>query len=129
MAAAAVSASSSRNIAYNASGDTPVLIYLSFIPGQAGWYLIAGTSEGSPQWAGIIADGNQWAGRPLGFINTALYQIGAGKDGATSYHDILKGNNSSHGIQGYNCGPGWDPVTGEGTPNVFKLLQQLILHT
>ncbi len=117
------------DIAYNASGDTPVLIYLSFIPGQAGWYLIAGTSEGSPQWAGIIADGNQWAGRPLGFINTALYQIGAGKDGATSYHDILKGNNSSHGIQGYNCGPGWDPVTGEGTPNVFKLLQQLILHT
>jgi len=117
------------DIAYNASGDTPVLIYLSFLPGQAGWYLIAGTSEGSPQWAGIIADGNQWAGRPLGFINTALYQIGAGKAGATSYHDVLTGNNSSDGIQGYNCGPGWDPVTGEGTPNVFKLLQQLILHT
>ena len=117
------------DIAYNASGNTPILIYLSFIPGQAGWYTIAGTSEGSPQWAGIIADGNQWAGRPLGFINTALYQIGAGKAGATSYHDVLTGNNSSHGIQGYNCGPGWDPVTGEGTPDVFKLLQQLILHT
>ncbi len=117
------------DIAYNASGATPVLVYLSFIPGGAGWYTIAGTSEGSPQWAGIIADGNQWAGRPLGFINTALYQIGAGKAGATSYHDILTGNNSSQGIQGYNCGPGWDPVTGEGTPDVSKLLQQLILHT
>ena len=54
-----------------------------------------GTSEGCPQWAGIIADGNQMAGRPLGFINQALYQIGAGKAGATSYHDVTTGNNSS----------------------------------
>lgn len=117
------------DISFNADPNTPVLVFLSFIPGQVGWYLFGGTSEGSPSWAGIIADGNQWAGRPLGFINTALYQIGAGKAGATSYHDVLTGNNSQDGIQGYNAGPGWDPVTGLGSPNVFKFLQQLISHT
>ena len=69
------------------------------------------------------------AGRPLGFINQALYQIAAGKAYATSYHDITTGNNSADGIQGYNAGRGWDAVTGLGTPNAAKLLQQLILHT
>ncbi|HJT55333.1 MAG TPA: S53 family peptidase [Ktedonobacteraceae bacterium] len=118
------------DISYNADPNTSILIYLSFLgSSQAGYYAIGGTSEGCPQWAGIIADGNQMAGRPLGFINQALYQIAAGKAGAGSYHDVIKGNNSSHGIQGYDAGPGWDAVTGLGSPNAAKLLQQLILHT
>jgi subtilase family serine protease len=118
------------DISYNADPNTSILVYLSFLgPSQAGYYAIGGTSEGCPQWAGIIADGNQMAGRPLGFINQALYQIAAGKAYATSYHDITTGNNSADGIQGYNAGPGWDAVTGLGTPNAAKLLQQLILHT
>src|SRR5258706_674556 len=68
------------DISYNADPNTSILVYLSFLgPSQAGYYAIGGTSEGCPQWAGIIADGNQMAGRPLGFINQALYQIAAGK--------------------------------------------------
>src|SRR5579875_3450996 len=82
------------DISYNASGGTPILFYLSFIPGQAGWYLVAGTSEGSPQWAGIIADGNQYAGHPLGFINPALYAIGNSSQRSFTYHDVTIGNNS-----------------------------------
>ncbi len=118
------------DISSNADPATPVLIYLSFLgPSKAGYYGIGGTSEASPTWAGIIADGNQMAGRPLGFINQALYQISAGNQYAASLHDVTKGNNSAHGIQGYNAGPGWDAVTGLGTPNAAKLLQQLILHT
>ncbi len=118
------------DISSNADPNTPVLIYLSFLgPSQAGYYGIGGTSEASPTWAGIIADGNQMAGRPLGFINQALYQISAGNQYAASLHDVTKGNNSSHGITGYHAGPGWDAVTGLGTPNAAKLLQQLILHT
>ncbi|HZU68837.1 MAG TPA: S53 family peptidase [Ktedonobacteraceae bacterium] len=118
------------DISSNADPATPVLIYFSFLgPSKAGYYGIGGTSEASPTWAGIIADGNQMAGRPLGFINQALYQIGASKQYGASLHDVTKGNNSSHGIQGYNAGPGWDAVTGLGTPDAAKLLQQLILHT
>jgi subtilase family serine protease len=115
------------DIAYNADPGTPILVYLSFLGStNAGYYFIGGTSEGSPQWAGIIADGNQWAGRPLGFINSALYQLGNGSDAAESYHDITVGNNSQNNIPGYNATPGWDLTTGWGTPRAAKLLQELI---
>jgi subtilase family serine protease len=115
------------DIAYNADPGTPILIYLSFLGAKnAGFYTIGGTSEGSPQWAGIIADGNQWAGRPLGFINMALYQLGTGKNSAQFYHDITVGNNGQDNIPGYNATPGWDLVTGWGTPRAANLLQELI---
>lgn len=114
------------DIAYNASGGTPILIYLSFLPGQAGWYLIAGTSEGSPQWAGIIADGNEFAGHPLGFINPALYAIGDSSARSSAYHDVTIGNNSADGIPGYHAAPGWDPVTGWGSPNAANLIKDII---
>jgi len=114
------------DIAYNASGSTPILIYLSFLPGQAGWYLIAGTSEGAPQWAGLIADGNQLAGHPLGFINPALYSIGNSSESSGAYHDVITGNNSNSGITGYNATPGWDPVTGWGSPKAATLLMDII---
>jgi subtilase family serine protease len=81
------------DISYNADCNNAILIYLShFGPDSAGWYTICGTSEGSPQWAGIVADLNQYAGRPLGFLNPALYATG-----------------------------GWDPATGWGTPNFVEL--------
>ena len=57
------------DVTYNADPVTSILVYLS-IPGiPAGYYSIGGTSEGSPQWAGIAADFNQIAGRPLGYLN------------------------------------------------------------
>ncbi len=112
------------DIAYNASPDTPILVYLSFLP--AGWYLIAGTSEGSPQWAGIIADGNEFAGHPLGFINPALYAIGDSSARSSAYHDVTIGNNSADGITGYHATPGWDPVTGWGSPNAANLIKDII---
>ena len=51
------------DIAWNADPSTAILIYLSFFgPSAAGYYIIGGTSEGSPQWAGLVADVNQLAG-------------------------------------------------------------------
>ncbi len=65
------------DISYNADPEKTILIYWSFIPNAAGYYgIIGGTSEGSPQWAGIIAIADQMAGHPLGFLNPALYQLG-----------------------------------------------------
>ncbi len=116
------------DISYNADPNSPILIYLSFLgSSNAGYYGIGGTSEGSPQWAGITADANQLAGHPLGFLNTALYEVGNSNKYAAAYHDVTTGNNSSGGITGYNATVGWDPVTGWGTPNATALFIDIIL--
>ncbi len=117
------------DVAFNADPGTGVLVYLSFPGVPAGWYIFGGTSEGSPTWSGIIADGNQMAGHPLGFINPAVYALGNGSDYAESFHDITVGNNSQPGIPGYNATPGWDPTTGWGTPKIATFLQELIERT
>jgi subtilase family serine protease len=114
------------DISWNADPATSILIYLSFLgPKAAGFYFIGGTSEGSPQWAGVIADANQKAGRPLGFLNTALYAIGA-SEASESYHDITVGNNGQGGLPGYNATPGWDLTTGWGSPKTASLVSELI---
>jgi subtilase family serine protease len=111
------------DISYNADPNTPILIYLSFLGSQyAGFYFIGGTSEGSPQWAGIIADANQLAGHPLGFLNPKLYALGEESD---LFHDITFGNNASNGVPGYSATRGWDPVTGWGTPDLGTLVWEL----
>jgi subtilase family serine protease len=112
------------DIAYNADPQTTILIYLSFIS-PAGFYLIGGTSEGSPQWAGIIADADQMAGHPLGFLNPALYQLG-NSHAANSYHDITVGNNGYNNVPGYDATPGWDLASGWGSPKASGLLPALI---
>jgi subtilase family serine protease len=116
------------DISYNADSSTGILVYIGFLSGQNnGYYYIGGTSEGSPQWAGIIADANQLAGHPLGFLNPALYSIGA--NGVTEnrgYHDITVGNNGYNNVPGYNATTGWDLASGWGTPRVAALIPLLI---
>ena len=112
------------DITYNADPQTTILIYLSFIS-PAGFYLIGGTSEGSPQWAGIIADADQMAGHPLGFLNPALYQLG-NSHAANSYHDITVGNNGYNNVPGYDATPGWDLASGWRSPKASGLLPALI---
>jgi subtilase family serine protease len=97
-----------------------------FGPGDAGFYSICGTSEGSPQWAGIVADLNQFAGRPLGFLNPALYALGGSGRFSTVGRDITVGNNALLDVPGatapgYSATPGWDPASGWGTPNLVEL--------
>ena len=107
------------DIAWNADPNTSILIYLSFLgPSEAGYFQIGGTSEGSPQWAGLTADLNQLTGHPIGFLNPYLYALGAAGVG---FHDITVGNNSLDGIPGFNATPGWDATTGWGTPNIGQL--------
>ena len=42
-----------------------------------GWYPTCGTSEATPEFAGIVALAGQVAGHPLGPINPLLYQLAA----------------------------------------------------
>ena len=113
------------DVAYNADPNTAILVYAGFVPGAVGYYLIGGTSEGSPQWAGIIADANQLAGYPLGFLNLKLYLLAALVGQSQFFHDITIGNNSFNGVPGYGATIGWDLASGWGTPNLGKLVGEL----
>jgi len=109
------------DISYNADPDTAILVYMSTPGYQPGYYTVGGTSEGSPQWAGIMADFNQLAGRPIGYLNPKLYalaELGALGD---LTHDITVGNNAFDGVTGYTATRGWDLATGWGTPRLADL--------
>jgi subtilase family serine protease len=88
-----------------------------------------GTSASAPIWAALIALADQYAGRHLGFVNSAIYQIARGPGYHQAFHDITTGNNTarfpSATITGYRATPGWDPVTGWGSPNAQALIPLL----
>ncbi len=115
------------DIAFNADPNTPVPVFLGFLGGSNnGYYLFGGTSEGSPAWAGIMADADQYVGHPIGFLNPYLYNLGLSKHEASKvYHDTTVGNNSQPPIPGYDATPGWDATTGWGTPIVESLFHAL----
>ncbi|KAH8987735.1 subtilisin-like protein [Lactarius hatsudake] len=74
--------------------------------------------------AGIISLLNDYQlskGRPvLGFLNPWLY--GTASQG---FNDITSGSNPGCGTDGFSAVPGWDPVTGLGTPDLQRLLERL----
>jgi subtilase family serine protease len=109
------------DVAYNAGVYGGVLVRLGFLdtaygPGNNGFYIFGGTSASAPQWAGIAALANQYGGRPVGFINKALYELG--KEGKLQpfTHDVTIGDNSFNGVVGYPATVGFDLSTGWGTP-------------
>jgi subtilase family serine protease len=117
------------DVAGDASQDTN-MAYARSTPG--GTYELtpdAGVSAATPFWAGLIALADQEAGHPLGFVNPASYQIARGPLYHKAFHDITTGNNTAtyNGvtITGYQAGPGWDPVTGWGTPDAQVLVPLL----
>jgi subtilase family serine protease len=88
-----------------------------------------GTSVAAPLWAAVIALADQNAGRQLGFINPALYRIGRSPHYRQAFHDVTTGTNTvkvpARTITGYPAAPGWDPITGWGTPNAQVLVPLL----
>ena len=50
-----------------------------------------GTSASAPIWAGLIALADQYAGRHLGFVNPAIYQIARSPHYHQAFHDITTG--------------------------------------
>jgi subtilase family serine protease len=95
-------------------------------------YLIGdatGTSAAAPLWAALITLADQQAGHDLGFVNPAIYRIAESPAYATAFHDVTSGNNTVKDppvtITGYQAGPGWDPVTGWGSPDAQVLVPLL----
>jgi subtilase family serine protease len=118
-----------------ADGSGPTGMALAFSAPGGSYELIGagGTSAGAPFWAGLIALADQEAGHPLGFVNPAIYRIARGPPYQEAFHDITTGNNTVAltstsppvTITGYQAGPGWDPVTGWGTPDAQVLIPLL----
>jgi len=86
---------------------------------------ISGTSASTPVFAGLVATINAELGKngkaPVGFINPTLYakrqNIG---------FDVTEGNNKADGCStGFNAAPGYDCVTGLGTPT-YDALKSLL---
>jgi subtilase family serine protease len=128
------------DVGFQASARTGGLVYLTLPPDgdsglicgtapcSTGWYDIGGTSLSCPQWAGIVAIADQLNGGGLGLINPALYKLANGPTYAADFYDVTTGNNGAVAptIPGYPATPGWDPVTGLGTPNAANLVPDLV---
>ena len=112
--------------------------------------LIGGTSASCPAFAGIVAllnDKRSLNGLPtLGFLNPLLYSLtnntlpanpllnsttlsNTTTGNGTGLNDITIGSNPGCGTDGFNTAPGWDAVTGLGTPNFGLLVAQLTANT
>jgi subtilase family serine protease len=116
------------DVASDADLDTGIAAVVA-ADGQYGIFPGGGTSVGAPVWAGIVAMADQYAGRPLGFINPAIYQISRSAAYHRAFHDVTQGNNTvqvgSVTVQGFDAAPGWDPVTGWGSPDARVLIPLL----
>jgi kumamolisin len=59
-------------------------------------------------------------GQPVGNINPVLYQVAAGA-ARPAFHDVVTGGNAVH-----IAVPGYDLVTGLGTPDIDNLAHDIL---
>jgi subtilase family serine protease len=116
------------DVAYNADPNTGYAVFDSTpdSQGDVNWQVVAGTSAGAPQWAALIAIVDQGrnlhgAGSldgPSQTIN-AIYSVPQ-----SDFHDITTGNNGLFAAE-----PGYDLVTGRGSPVASLLVPDLVAAT
>ena len=117
------------DVAADAAANTGMT--LATADGGQNYVLVSadGTSAAAPFWAAVIALADQYAGRHLGFVNPALYRIGRSSLYDRAFHEVTAGTNTvvfpGQTFTGYRAGPGWNPVTGWGSPNVEELVPLL----
>ena len=97
--------------------------------GQAGFYIVGGTSEASPLFSGVVAIADQIAHRRLGWINPAMYRLDSG------IVDITRGSNTFlveapngsalFSVPGWNAVHGYDMASGLGTVDGFEFAHAL----
>lgn len=83
-----------------------------------------GTSQAAPIWAALTVLMNQYleanGGRPIGNANAMLYRVAEGAS-LPGFRDIVRGGNAVD-----FAGPGYDLVSGLGTPDVYNLAQNFL---
>ena len=122
------------DISMSAAVDGSALVYLDkgAAQGPAGFYLIGGTSEASPEFAGIVAIADQMAGHGLGLLNPALYSMAAAGD--PGIVDVTGGTNTvtfpqgkaTHTVRGWDAVKGYDLASGVGTIDAALFVPELV---
>src|SRR5215471_2387560 len=122
------------DISMSAAEDGSALVFLDAkaAQGPAGYYLIGGTSEATPEFAGIVAIADQVAGHGLGLINPALYQMEAAHDAGIV--DVTYGTNTVtfpqdggvHTVRGWDAVTGYDLASGVGTIDAAQFVPELV---
>jgi subtilase family serine protease len=111
-----------------------VLVYIGFTGGDGitpGYYIIGGTSESSPLFAGVIAIADQYAHKRLGLINPRLYRLGARH--APGIVDVTRGdttvtftqNGETFTVPGFKAVPGYDLANGWGTVDAARFVPEI----
>ena len=113
-----------------ANADWNASPYLLVVDGKA--EPNGGTSAATPLMASLVTLINQQrgAGNRIGYLTPLLYQNATGASagqtvGSAGCTDVKTGNNTTDAIGGYSAGPGYDAVSGWGTPNGQKLMAVL----
>jgi hypothetical protein len=109
----AFGARATPDISMDADPNTGVLV-IDRYDSPNFFLVVGGTSLAAPMWAGLIAEGDASRGPGLslssvGVLN-ALYGAYNSPGYGADFHDVTTGNN------GFAAGPGYDLVTGIGTP-------------
>jgi Ca2+-binding RTX toxin-like protein len=112
------------DVAYNADPNSGVAVYNTTpLFGDSGWAALGGTSAGSPQWAGIIAIGNQlrtYLGRGIiGWDAHSLIYAAGVVDQDRYFYDITLNANANPALDGFDLATGW------GSPRADKLVPAL----
>ncbi|MGC8640522.1 MAG: DUF4082 domain-containing protein [Isosphaeraceae bacterium] len=117
------------DVAYDASPYTGVAVYdsLPYEGSTLGWIEVGGTSAGAPQWSALLAIADQ--GRALTgqapLNNTSPQQVmNILYANPADFHDITSG--TSTGTPNYSAGPGYDYVTGMGSPITNLVVGSLV---
>ncbi|MEM3851985.1 MAG: protease pro-enzyme activation domain-containing protein [Methanomassiliicoccales archaeon] len=107
------------DVALDAEPNAGYFVYFNGTWDEAG-----GTSFGAPIWAGILGLENEIRTNhgegDLGLANVLLYKIANSTLYSQAFYEISVGYNGYYYAQ-----PGYNMVTGLGTPNVYNLLMLL----
>lgn len=114
------------DVAYDADPNTGVPAYSSHSCAacSTGWQRWGGTSIGAPQWAALFAIANS-ARVNAGKKTLTMPQFVLYRAAEAAYHDITSGSNGGCGSQ-CTTGPGYDFVTGLGSPQANRLIPALV---
>jgi kumamolisin len=77
------------------------------------WFIVGGTSAAVAAWGGLFSRVAEKLGAAPGAAGPRLYTL----CGTRAFHDVTAGENGA-----YQAGPGYDPVTGIGSPDVGALV-------
>jgi kumamolisin len=88
------------------------------------WVSEGGTSLATPVWAALTALIDQYlrsqGRKPVGFANPLLYRLASHPPALPPIRDVTVGTNDF-----YPAGPGYDMVTGLGSPDAWNLARDL----